>query len=307
MKTAVILTPSFLPDIVSFERLHASVLRHADESIMHHVIVPKRDLEAFQAIKSHRLQVWSENEFLPTGFVATGSISALGRRLPFWPRTLNCSAINLRYPWPPLRGWVLQQILKLSAATQLGSDCIVIIDSDVVLIKKLNASQFYSGATVRLYEQPAVVHEGMARHRVWTRVAREMLGLCGTDDATFPDYVGGIVSWDPALVRDCLHRVETVSGIPWASALSKQLHFSEFILYGTYVRNFGTLEQQSYVKPNTLCHSYWSPIPLDRSGASRFIEAYDKNDIAVHIQSNSETPQEIIAGIVNHLSEEQRS
>lgn len=188
----------------------------------------------------------------------------------------------------------------------MKTDCIVIIDSDVVLIKNLSASQFYAGEAIRLYEQPAVVHEGMSRHRLWTRVAHDLLGLNWTEDLTFPDYVGGVVSWDPTLVRDCLLRVEAVSGIPWSSALSRQLHYSEFILYGTYVRNFGTPEQQSYIEPNTLCHSYWSPIPLDDSGATRFIESYDGNDIAVHIQSNSGTPQEIIDEVVSSLSEGQR-
>ncbi|KAA0977551.1 hypothetical protein FQ154_07460 [Paeniglutamicibacter gangotriensis] len=303
MKKLAILTPSFFPDIESFRRLHASVLRFADDSVVHHAIVPKRDVGHFQELGSHRLRVWSEDDFLPRGFLATGGLSALGRRISFLPRTFNCSAINLRRPWPPLRGWALQQILKMSAATRLDADGIIIIDSDVVLIRNLSPEQFHAGCAVRLYEKPLAVHSGMERHQLWTRVAHELLGLAWNSDSAFPDYVGGIISWDPVLVKQCLLRVEEVSGKPWATALSRQLHFSEFILYGTFVHNFGTAEQRSFSAPRTLCHSYWSPTPLDGTGAEEFIKAYDGNDIAVHIQSNSGTRQEIVDGVIEALME----
>jgi hypothetical protein len=302
MNTIAILTPSFLPDIDGFTRLHQSVLRYTDEHTVHHAIVPRRDLRAFREIESPRLRVWSESDFLPRGLIATDGLAALRRRIPILPRTINCSALNLRRPWPPIRGWVLQQILKLSAATQLETDAVVIIDSDVVLIRSMPAEAFFRERVVRLYEKPNGITPELARHSRWTRTAYELLGLPWSGEVIFPDYVGGIVSWDPELTLSCLNRVAAVAGTDWATAVAKQLHFSEFILYGTYVRHFGTAQQRSFCAATTLCHSYWSSAPLSFDGARSFAAELTENDVAIHIQSNSHTEPTVVDSVISALS-----
>lgn len=297
MKKIAILTPSYLPDLEGFIRLHESVLRFADKLTTHHVIVPLRDVEAFRRIPSPRLRVWGEPDFLPKGFIATDRLAALRRHIPILPHTINCSAINLARPWPPVRGWILQQILKLSAATKLGCDAIVIIDSDVALVRPMQAIAFFRGDAVRIYERPGGITSQLDRHLRWTRTAYELLGVPWRGEFAVPDYVGGIVSWDPRLVSACLQRIETVHCTDWGSAVARQLQFSEFILYGTYVRHFGSSEQRSFSEPTTMCHSYWSPEPMSLDGAASFVDSYDHGDVAVHIQSNSGTP----VGIVDHV------
>jgi hypothetical protein len=293
-----ILTPSYLPDLSGFRRLHESVLRFTDSDTMHHAIVPRRDLAAFQAIGSPRLRVWSEADFLPPGFLATDALAALRRRIPVVPRSVNCSAINLRRPWPPIRGWILQQVLKLSAATKLPAQAVVIIDSDVVLVRPMPADSYFRGETVRTYENPGGLTGNLPRHVLWTKNAHELLGLPWAEQDSYPDYVGGIVSWDPAVVRGCLTRIEAVTGRDWATAVTRYLHFSEFILYGTYLRHFGSTVQQSFCEPLTRCHSYWSPVPLTQAAASAFVESRSEHDFAVHIQSNSGTEQDLINRIL---------
>lgn len=304
MKKIAILTPSFLPDFDGLKRLHESVVRFTEPATVHHVIVPRRDLGQFRQIRSARLCLWAEEDFLPRGFIATGGLSATGRRLHIIPRTLNCSALNLRRPWLPLRGWILQQILKLSAATRFDADAVVIIDSDVVLIRPMPAETFFRGESVRFYELAGAVTPDMPRHFAWTRTAHELLGIPWNKESSFSDFVGGIVCWDPAVVSACLHRIEEVAGTSWAAALSGKLHFSEFILYGTYVQNFGTEQQRAFVASHTLCHSYWSPVPLTGKSAEEFVSDYDERDVAVHIQSNSGTPRHIVDGVVAALTGE---
>jgi hypothetical protein len=306
VNTLAILTPSYGPDLSGFARLHESVLQFTDASTMHHAIVPQRDVAAFQQISSPRLRIWKEGDFLPKGFVATDRLAALSRRLPLLPRTVNCSAVNLRRPWPPLRGWALQQILKLSAATQLDVDAAVIIDSDVVLVRPMPAVTYFRQDAVRLYELADAVTPDLQRHWLWTRTAYNLLGLAWEDHASFPDYVGGIVSWDPAAVRGCLNRIEEVAGTHWATAVSKHLHFSEFILYGTYVRQLGSDRQRSFTEDKTLCHSYWSPVPMSDVEADAFVARYDESDIAVHIQSNSGTDDLVIDHVLTSLQEDSR-
>ncbi|MBT2567572.1 hypothetical protein J7I84_13865 [Arthrobacter sp. ISL-85] len=302
MNTMAILTPSYSPDLPSFIRLHESVLRNTGESTRHHVIVPKRDLSVFRAISSPRLDVWSESEFLPKGFVTTDGVAALWRRIPIAPRSINCSAINLQKPWPPVRGWILQQILKLSASTKLNCDAVVVIDSDVVLVRPMPVETFIRDGVVRLYEKPDGITADLSRHVLWTKTAYDLLGLPWRPQSTFPDYVGGIVSWDPQVLQGCLDRIQQVCGSDWASEVAGRLHFSEFILYGTYLRHFGTERQGSFGAASTLCHSYWSPSPLSEEDAETFVAAYPPEDLAVHVQSNSGTPSHVIESVVAGLA-----
>lgn len=59
----------------------------------------------------------------------------------------------------------------------------------------------------------------------------------------------------------------------------------------------------SYQRDTTRCHSYWSPTPMERAEAEKFIADFDDDHIAVHIQSNSDTDAEIEASVLNHLKE----
>lgn len=298
MKSIVVLTPSYLPDLAGFTRLHESILRFTDENVVHHAIVPRRDLEAFRSIGSFRLRVWPEAEFLPRGFIATDALAALRRQIPILPPSINCSAVNIRRPWPPLRGWILQQLLKLSAAPKLAADAVVIIDSDVVLVRPMPSDSYFRGDAVRLFEKPGAVTADLQRHLQWTRTAHTLLGLPWKDQESYPDYVGGIVSWDPRIVEACLARIQEVSKTDWATAVTRHLHFSEFILYGTYLRHFGNQTERSFCEPSTRCHSYWSPLPLTDAAAAAFIGAYSDDDLAVHVQSNSGTDQDLIDRIL---------
>ncbi|WP_051628919.1 DUF6492 family protein [Arthrobacter sp. UNC362MFTsu5.1] len=304
MNTIAILTPSFRPDYERFVRLHQSVLEFTAESVVHHVIVPRRDLELFRSLASPRLRVWAEADFLPDGFIPTAGLAAAVKRVRILPAMLRFSALNLRRPWPPVRGWVLQQILKLSAARQLGCGAVVIIDSDVELLRTMSTDLFFKDGTVRLYEKPDAVTDDMGRHVLWTRTAHKLLGLPAPEPGARPDYVAGIVTWDPELLTGCLARIEAVTGTPWATAVGAQLHISEFILYGTYVQHFGTEQQRSFVEPSNLCHSYWEGGPLTGGRLEDFIARFGSSDIAVQIQSNSGTSNSTTRHVLDELRTE---
>lgn len=303
MTSIALLTLSYRPDFERFRRLHDSVREHTAEDVMHHVVVPRRDHAIFGELAGPRLKVWRESELLPAGFLPTDTLSSFAAKVPGWPGTLRCSAVNVRHPWPPIRGWVLQQLLKLSACPVLGVDAVIIVDSDVVLVRKLKAGDFHQAGAVRLFEHPGAIAPGMERHVAWTRTAHRLLGLPPPGPAPFPDYIGGIVSWDPGIVADCLKKIEEVSGRSWGTAIGRELHFSEFILYGTYLRHFGTPGELRFVRPATLCHSYWKPSPMSAQDAETFVQSFTDEDVAVHVQSNSGTALELVDDIVKGLSE----
>ena len=304
MKSMAILTPSYGPDYASFARLHRSVAEHTATSVVHHVVVPQRDLKIFKPLESARLRLWTVDELLPAGFLVTDAWAAFVRRAGAFPDRAAFSAVNIRRPWPPVRGWIMQQLMKLALSTRLDADVAVIIDSDVVILRPMTADLFTRDGSVRFYAKPKAVTPAMERHMQWTRAAHRLLGLPAPEGQVHPDHVAGITTWDPALVAACLSRVENVAGAPWFATISSELHFSECILYGTFVRHFATEDQRSFTESTTLCHSYWDPAPLTEARAREFIAGFGPGDLAVLIQSNSVTSEEVTRHVLDALRAE---
>lgn len=302
MTALAILTPSYRPDFEGFDRLHRSVLRHTGQDVMHHVIVPGLDAGLYRSIDSPRLRVWTYQDVIPRGLIATDRTAARMSRVPGLPSSLNCAALSWRRPWKPVRGWVLQQIVKMGMAHHLDDEVFVNIDSDVVLVRPLRAESFVRDGAVRLYTDEDAVSPSMKRHYRWARAAHELLGLPWQDRGSYPDHVAGVVSWDSRLLRECLARVERVAGQPWAAAVAAHLHFSEDILYGTYVRHFGSERDRSHQRDTTRCHSHWSPTPMGPAEAEQFITGFGEEHLAVHIQSTSATDDAITEHILDRLS-----
>src|SRR3954454_9109850 len=125
-----IITPSYAPDLDLFKELHTSVRRYAPADVEHHVLVPSRDVELFLSIDSSRLGVHAVETFLPRGLL---SVYSAFQHLPV-TKLRKIQALQWRRPWLPVRGWVIQQVAKLSAAEQLSADVVIVADSDVMLI-----------------------------------------------------------------------------------------------------------------------------------------------------------------------------
>ncbi|MGC5628587.1 DUF6492 family protein [Georgenia sp. Z1344] len=302
--TMAIVTPTYRPDFHSFRRLHDSVLRHTDESVVHHAAVPGIDVDLYRGIDSPRLAVWSYQEVVPEGIIPTDRLAAATRRVPFLSRRLNCAGVSRRRPWQPIRGWVMQQLIKLNMAAHVDADALVFVDSDVVLVRRTHVSDFVRDGSVHFYSKDGGITRSMHRHHRWCQVAHELLGLPWQDRDAYPDHVAGIVTYDRELVDAGLGRVEEVTGRPWAVALARHLHLSEDVLYGTYVRHFGRPKDRDYESGTPRCHSHWSPTPMDAAEADDFVEGFGPEHRAVHIQSTSDTDDALVRSIVSQLEKE---
>ena len=295
--SVVVLTPSHAPDLGSFRRLHASVLRWSDPGTRHIVAVPEMDVPLFRAVGDQRLEVVGYRGLLPREFIQTTRLA----RIPGLPRGYRIGAVNARRPWPPIRGWMLQQIVKLALVSTLDDDVALLIDSDVLAIAPLDQTVFQRGDAVRLYRLPHGVDDGMPRHRRWLAESARLLGLLGAE-ADSPDYIAPFNSWSPVIVRAALDRVSEVAGIPWSRAVGSSLDFSEFMLVGA----FASTEQEgkTFTSDRSLCHSHWDPRPLDLAAARTFVETLAPDDLAIHIQSNSATPEDVLRWVAEHFDDQ---
>ena len=292
--TVAIVTPSHAPDFNRFRRLHESVVNNVSDDVMHYVLVPPPDYRTFSTIQSSQLTVLEQPDVLPRSFVTTTRFG----RIPLLPRGYQVAAINLRKPWPPIRGWVLQQLVKLGFAAGLESDVAVMIDSAVIPARGFSSDTFVRDQSVRHYRVPHAVHSGMQRHLVWRDTASRLLRL-DAPSADFADYNAGVISWSPRIVRNLLDRVEEVAQRPWATVLGAQLDVSEYFLYGEFVAALGSEKDRAFTSDQNLCHSYWETMTMER--AKGFVESMPADDVAILIQSNSDTSEDVLAYIADQV------
>lgn len=290
--TTAFVTTTYAPDFDRFTRLHASVVEHSD--LVHHAFVPHKDLDLFAPLtRSGRLRLMATRDVLDPGIVTTEWLNRTAARLPHVPSALRVAAVNRRRPWPPIRGWVLQQLVKLAAAEHVDADTLVFIDSETQLIRPVTEGTFRRDGCTRFFRLPGGVHDGMTRHQAWHHKAHQLLALGACGPLPYDDFIGGITSWDAQLVRGCTDRLACVADGPWQTAVGASLDVSEYTLYGEYVMAFGSPAQRAFESDRPLCHVYWQRAPLDRTTAKEFVEGIADDDVAIHLQSNAHTPADV--------------
>lgn len=274
MTRMAVITPSFAPDFELCVDLHRSVLHNAPESVHHHIIVPRPDLKLFGRLAGPRTHIRCEAEFLPSSFVP----------VPFSKFTLN-----LRRPFPPVRGWILQQVIKLAAAAASSDDVALLVDSDVEFVRPFSPETFVRDGVVRFYRKPHEIDERLPRHMIWHRAARALLGVPPAEPP-YTDYISSLLAWDPRIVRRMLQRVADTTGCRWTSAIAGQLHFSEWMLYGVFVDDLIGAPANSFTSDNPLCLAHWGTNPLDRDNAVELLGRIGPTDVAAMISAKSRTP-----------------
>lgn len=268
----VVITPSFAPDFELCSDLNRSVLAYSPESVRHQIIVPASDLNLFSRLANSRTLIRCEDDFLPRSFVSFGKYK-----------------INLAHPFPPVRGWILQQVVKLAAVAACTENVALLVDSDIEFVRPITAESFVRNGAVRFYRKPEAIDERLPRHMIWHRVARSLLGL-PTPEAPYTDYISSLLAWDPSIVRRLLEQITTTTGRPWAAAVAGQLHFSEWTLYGVFVDEMIGAPANSFASDDPHCLAHWDPVPMDQDGAIEFLRDVRLTDVAVMISAKSRTP-----------------
>ena len=272
--------------------MHKSMLQFTDKSVVHYLFVPPTDVELFKSLGGRRCVVLAANELLPDRMIwvppwVNPLIRFVLRNRPH----ANLAALNLLRPIPPVRGWIMQQIIKLAAATRLDADILLLVDSDVQFVRPITFDTFVQNGRLRQYRRDATVGEDLPGHVAWHKNARELLGL-PAPKLPLPDYVSALNVWDRRVVLALLDRIERITRQHWIDVLGGQLTFSEHILYGVFVDEVLGPSANTFVT-SSLCHSYWDTSPLDETSAATFLRSLSADDVAILIQSKSGTPLEI--------------
>jgi hypothetical protein len=240
----------------------------------HWIVIDARDRRSFQALEGPRRRVVTTEELLPRR-IRKFDLHRVGINRNVWlgPRVR------------PMRGWLVQQLVKFAICEVVEQDVVIHTDSDVVLIRPLEPAMFdVEESAFPLFRVPGSIDERLPLHIRWHRTAERLLDL-ERRALPLPDYIGGLVHWRPEVVSALLEEIESRSRRDWMQTLATAQDVSEYVLYGRFVDD--SLATANGVPPSSrsLCHDFFGPSPISNTELEQFIETAEPQEIGVSISS----------------------
>ena len=282
--TASLVTCSFRGDLEVCRLLCETIDRFAPPNMVHWLYVPKADVALFADLASSRRKIATQESLLPWWFrKAPMPRPAWRARLRLPRRNVYITPFSL-----PVRGWIAQQIMKISAAANADTEIVVHVDSDNAFIRPLRMENLARGAFVRLYRHPEMV--ARSSHRTWHEAAGRLLGL-EASDFFGAEYIDQLVVWRRSVARGLTERIADIAGTDWRVALARAPHFAEYILYGVFAdRVLGLDHAGLFATDETLCLSRWTEGFENAGEEDAFVAAIEPRHVACLVQSTIAMP-----------------
>lgn len=281
MQSVAFVTPTFLPDLKRCETLVRSLDLFAPD-VRHYLIVDSFEMAAFRYLESARTILLTAEDVIGIPQLRV----PLGQN--FW----------LHWRTLPMRGWIRQQLLKMAATSTLEHDVLVCIDSDVAFVRPFSPDLLLKDGKIGLLD--VGYSDDMVEE--WTGRAEGLLGL-PRGSATRRGHVGHLISWSGEHMRGLQRRVESVTGLPWQIAIGRCRTFSEYILYGVYLREVVGYPNSLHAPTDlALVRQPWHHDLSTSEGLRRFIEELDEDNIAVMIHSKFDISPNAVADVLSGLS-----
>jgi hypothetical protein len=295
MNPVALLTPTYGRDLELCTLLCESVDRHVASFSKHYLLVPDCDLPLFAHFESERRCVLAASKFLPPWLRPLPRVVQRKRRQYWW---------SLRTK--PVSGWHVQQLLKIEAVISLPHARYCILDSDVVFFRDFDLSRFECPNSIPLLDIPDEVTADQPRHSRWVETSHRLLGF-PVPELPASDFIGHIIFWDQQTIRAMAKRIEQVTGLEWAEALCRTREFSEYMLYGYFVRHDGRFASSHALRSRTQCHSYWDQPKLSEDELKQLFRGADESDVAFSVASFSGTPVQTIRSAIEEMRKPQTS
>jgi hypothetical protein len=255
---------SYGPDFDRCSRLCSSIDAFVGKHVRQFLVVPNRDRKLFSPLRSESREVVSAQDVLPARFF----------HLPLFKKWW------LDHTLWPVRGWIMQQLTKLSADAVTDCEHIVFVDSDIEFITPLQIGRFFQNGALRLHRKPMTNPDDM--HCQWHRGAAELLGL-DVEVGDF-DYIGPLATWRRSNLIKLKEHIQEGTQRPWFESVGRRLTVSEYTLYGVFVeRILGLPNSGHFANADDLCHCLWFG-----DEANSFLKDfnYERSPQAVLLQSN---------------------
>jgi len=266
MKLAIV-TKSYGPDLERCRLLCNSIDRFIPEAVNHYLVIDRRDLSLFEPLATSRRKIIVTEEILPKWLFQI----PLSKR---WWFSFNSL---------PVRGWIIQQLVKISVSEYIDSDVYLFVDSDIFFIRPLPLWLFQKNDQVRLFRVP---NSGKGqRHLLWHQNAGRLLGL-EPRDYYGADYIGQMITWRRDILQQMQRHLSNETGKQWQISLARTLHFSEYILYGLFSEFVLSDNSCHFFDETDLCHCSWHYQIQTPQELHHFLNDLKPEHLAILIQSN---------------------
>jgi hypothetical protein len=262
-----IVTPTFLPDLARCELLAESLDRMVPQ-VPHYLIVDRRDRLKFVHLqRGRRLLIESEELLGSWIFRAPG-------RKGYW---LSMKAL-------PVRGWIIQQILKIAAIDLISERTLIFCDSDTAFFRSFGMESLLVNGKIGLLD----VEFNNETTRRWSNTARALLGQ-SLSGGNYRGHVGNMICWNRETIGAMRQQIELVSGMSWQVTLARTISFSEYMIYGVFVREVVGYEATDHA-PSTvpLVKPSWGVALATESVLEKFFSDFDPRTVAVMIHSKDQ-------------------
>jgi len=236
------ITISYAPDFERCKRLCESFDKFV-EGYQHLIYCPKDHLDLFKELEAPHRKIATYQDILPGRYL----------KIPFTKKWW------LDPTFFPVRGWILQQLLKIASAAMSDSEDVYFLDSDIVFFKNFDPQILLEDGKTRLYALKTAAPT--EEHVAWQSLAERLLDL--PHETFHTDYIGPVLSWKTENVRAMVKRIESVTKKPWHIALGHSYTFSEYLLYGNFVERILKQENGHTPRDYLLCWNIWGTKELN--------------------------------------------
>jgi hypothetical protein len=263
-----IITPSYAPDFERCQLLSRSIEQFISPYVTHYIIVDQRDLPLFRQLQRPKTEIITKEAILPWWI----------KRIPLVKNTwMSLKSI-------PIRGWILQQIVKIAVAQHIEQNILVFVDSDVVFIRHFNFQSFIREERVRLFRRPN--EDNKQSHFKYHQSTSRLLGLPPMNYVG-ARYIGQLITWRRDNVLKLCAHLENISGANWVETLGNSLQLSEYLLYGAFVDYFLKEQSGHYSDDQNICHEYWDTLSMSDEQLQNFISGIRPEHVAVMISAKA--------------------
>jgi Family of unknown function (DUF6492) len=295
-----IITCSFRGDLEICRLLCVSFDRFVPDSFVHSLYVPAADVPLFADLETRRRRVMTQESLLPFWFRKAPLPPPRWRERLFLPRrNVYLTPFSL-----PVRGWIAQQIMKISATLASEHEVVAHIDSDTAFVRPLSMADLTRGDKVRFCRDQQVLE--FPAHRQWYKAAGRLVGL-PEGEHYHAGYIQNLVVWRRSVVEALTKRIEATTGRDWLVTLARTPHFAEYVLYGLFVDYVLGVEVAGlYAESQPLVHSRWSGRIDGAAETTAFVDALRPDHVAYNVQSTSAMTIEERAQICDLLTRRAR-
>lgn len=278
---ATFITPTYENDLERFTLLRES-MELCGIDIPHIAIVDHEDLELFKGVPfKHKLTLISSADVLPADIELRRTIRGYPRRHPYhWIKP------------EPIHGWMIQQLMKVSAPDYVNTEAILCLDSDVFFVGNVTDADFFdAGGSLHLYDQADVCTVETVG---WMADSMRALNVSLRNRPTC--FVHNPVPFHRDVVIEMRKCLEEVHKLRWIDVFLKY-GLTEYTTYGVFAKHVYSGNKVSSIRP-PFTLNYWLPEDVKDLESKLITQIGECNARIVLINSNIGLSAESYRGVV---------